>query len=516
MLAVGPHVVAIISTLSLSEHRFPATIVNGDREMTDLTVQRPNGLNETAANIAGGLQRPALAPIWLVCVAICVDMPVFATALWFAQYASLPDAIFSPVSAALTGILAALVLSLTLAASSSYDPWVLRNPLRSILRTFLSCVAPVGAVVLTMPNGIADDLLVAAIASLTAVTVPIRIGSAALAKWMINNRLFDRRAVIAGGGEHAMHLVRGLSRRPGNGIRLLGIFDDRDDARSPSQILGVPKIGSYDDLITFVRASEIDMVIISLPLHAEARIEWLLKAFKVLPVEIRLSAYSQNYALEKTDRDPLVSAIRRSFSPECRLTKRVFDIVLALFILILFSPLMVLVALAIRLESKGPVFFKQKRHGYNERIISVLKFRSMYHDQADPEARRVVTRGDPRVTRVGRFLRRSSIDELPQLFNVLRGDLSLVGPRPHAVDAISSQQERFTRIVDGYSARHRLPPGITGWSQVNGLRGEIDDPVKLTKRVEYDLTYIENWSFWLDLRILLLTPFSLFKTDSAY
>ena len=140
----------------------------------------------------------------------------------------------------------------------------------------------------------------------------------------------------------------------------------------------------------------------------------------------------------------------------------------------------------------------------------------MYSHMTDPSGKQVVTKGDPRVTRVGRFLRRSSIDELPQLFNVLRGDLSLVGPRPHAVEAMSSKYERFTQIVDGYSARHRLPPGITGWAQINGWRGEIDDAKKHEARFEHDLFYIENWSVWLDLKILIQTPLSLFREKGAY
>lgn len=478
--------------------------------------QRPSGLSEAAEIMTQGLHRMALAPIWVACVAICLDVPIFATALWFAQYAALPGADFSPISAALAGILAAAIASFTLAAISGYNPRVLRSSVRSVSLTVLAFFIPVGVMALAMPFETFQAFLVAAILSLAAVIIPTRIGSAIVARWMLDTRLFDRRAVIAGGGENAMHLIRGLARRPDNDIRLYGIFDDRDDVRSPTQIMGVPKIGSYDELITFVRLSEIDMVIISLPLHAEARIEWLLEAFRVLPVEIRLSAYSQDYVFAQSDRDPLISALRRSFAPERRLTKRAFDIFFALVTLVLALPVMVLAAAAIRLESKGPVFFMQKRHGYNDRIINVLKFRSMYDDQADPEARQVVTRNDARVTRVGRFLRRSSIDELPQLINVLRGDLSLIGPRPHAVDAVSSQHERFTRIVEGYSARHRLPPGITGWAQINGWRGEINDPAKLHARFEHDLYYIENWSIWLDLKIFMRTPMSLFKTNSAY
>jgi len=278
----------------------------------------------------------------------------------------------------------------------------------------------------------------------------------------------------------------------------------------------VPKIGGYDELIDFARQSEIDMVIISLPLEAEERINWLISKLKVLPVEIRLSAFSQDYAFSRNARDPLISAIRGTFPAERRLMKRAFDIVFATLALLIVWPVMLVAAMAIWLETGGPILFRQKRHGYNDRIIDVLKFRSMYNETMDPTARHVVTRDDPRVTRVGRVLRSSSIDELPQLFNVLSGDLSLVGPRPHAVDALSSRQERFSSIVDGYSARHRLPPGITGWAQIHGFRGEVDVASKLHARFEHDLYYIENWSIWLDLLILLRTPPSLLLNRTAY
>jgi lipopolysaccharide/colanic/teichoic acid biosynthesis glycosyltransferase len=182
----------------------------------------------------------------------------------------------------------------------------------------------------------------------------------------------------------------------------------------------------------------------------------------------------------------------------------------------LLAPLLALVALAIRLDSPGPIFFRQARHGYNHRPIEVWKFRSMYSDACDPAARQIVTRGDPRVTRVGRFIRRWSIDELPQLFNVLAGDLSLVGPRPHAVAAVSSRQQSFDAIVQGYAARHRVRPGLTGWAQIHGWRGEIDEPIALQKRVEHDLYYIENWSLRLDLYILAVTPLRLLDTRNAY
>jgi len=162
------------------------------------------------------------------------------------------------------------------------------------------------------------------------------------------------------------------------------------------------------------------------------------------------------------------------------------------------------------------VIFRQQRYGFNNELIKVWKFRSMYTDQCDPAARKLVTKGDPRVTRVGRFIRKTSIDELPQFFNALMGPLSLVGPRPHAVSALANNQ-LYNEVVDGYFARHRVKPGVTGWAQINGWRGETDSEEKILKRTEFDLYYIENWSLAFDLKILLLTPIRLIsKTENAY
>ncbi|MFY8114483.1 MAG: sugar transferase, partial [Rhabdaerophilum sp.] len=171
--------------------------------------------------------------------------------------------------------------------------------------------------------------------------------------------------------------------------------------------------------------------------------------------------------------------------------------------------------LAVKLESKGPVLFRQQRYGFNNNMIGVLKFRSMYTDRTDTNGARQVTKDDPRVTRVGRFIRKTSIDELPQLINVLRGELSLVGPRPHATQSKAANQ-LYQDVVDGYYARHRMKPGITGWAQINGWRGETDTLEKIERRVEHDLYYIENWSLPLDLYILGMTPISLLNTKNAY
>src|SRR6185503_19818700 len=196
--------------------------------------------------------------------------------------------------------------------------------------------------------------------------------------------------------------------------------------------------------------------------------------------------------------------------------KWLFDKAIGGLTLLALSPLMALVALLIKFDSPGPVFFRQRRHGFNNENIEVFKFRSLYTDKTDHDARKSVTKDDPRVTRVGRFIRKTSIDELPQLFNVVfKGNLSLVGPRPHAVHA-KAENRVYDEAVDDYFARHRVKPGITGWAQINGWRGETDTQEKIQRRVEHDLYYIENWSVLFDLYILLKTPFALLKTENAY
>ncbi|MGB3556334.1 MAG: exopolysaccharide biosynthesis polyprenyl glycosylphosphotransferase [Jannaschia sp.] len=492
-------------------------VVDGEgMDVKDGAEIRSDGLSEAAETVARNLRRPSLAPVQVTCAALCLEVPLLALAFWFAQYAATSDASFSPADAALSASVGACVAAILIAIAGGYTIPILSGIPVSLSRAAIGLAAPVLVGCVILPSTSPLWLALAASTALAAIVIPSRVAGAIATRWIVETGLTERRAVIAGGGEHATALIRGLARMPGTGIRLCGIFDDRDDIRSPIQVLGIPKIGGYDDLVSFARMSEIDMVIISLPLEAERRIDWLLDLFRVLPVEVRLSAFSRDYGFARPDRDPLISAIRRSFAPERRLTKRTFDLVVAAIAIVALAPIMLAAAAAIRLETPGPILFRQKRHGYNDRIIEVLKFRSMHARDADPIARRVVTRDDPRVTRVGRFLRRSSIDELPQLFNVLRGDLSLVGPRPHAVDALSSRQERFNQIIDGYSARHRLPPGITGWAQVNGWRGEIDDAAKLRARFEHDLFYIENWSIWFDLRIMLRTPLSLLDPTGAY
>jgi Undecaprenyl-phosphate glucose phosphotransferase len=316
-------------------------------------------------------------------------------------------------------------------------------------------------------------------------------------------------------------LLEQLAKQEQSDLRICGIFDDRTDARSPDMVAGFPKLGTVDDLLEFARRVRLDLVIFTLPITAEGRLLQMLRKLWVLPVDIRLSAHMnklrfQSRAYSYIGTVPLLDVFDKPIADWDIVMKYLFDKIVGMLCLVLVAPVMLLVAIAVRANSRGPILFKQKRYGFNNELVEVYKFRSMYFDQLDYDAVKLVTRDDPRVTPVGRFIRKTSLDELPQLFNVVfKGDLSLVGPRPHAIHARAAQHQ-YDEVVDGYFARHRVKPGITGWAQIHGWRGSTDTPEKIQKRVECDLYYIENWSIMLDTYILLVTPFALFKLENAY
>ena len=339
--------------------------------------------------------------------------------------------------------------------------------------------------------------------------------------WARQGRL-DRRTIIVGADQSGEDLVRALKLQNDSEIEILGVFDDRSDSRSLDTCAGVPKLGKVDDIVEFARRTRVDLVLFALPISAETRILDMLKKLWVLPVDIRLSAHTNKLRFRPRSYSylgavPTLDVFEAPITDWDLVMKWLFDRLVGALILLLALPVMALVALAIKLDSPGPVLFRQKRFGFNNERIDVFKFRSLYHHQADPTASKVVTKNDPRVTRVGRFIRKTSLDELPQLFNVVfKGNMSLVSPRPHAVQG-KLQNRLYDEAVDGYFARHRVKPGITGWAQINGWRGEIDKEEKIQKRVEFDLYYIENWSVLLDLYILLKTPLALMtKSENAY
>ena len=339
--------------------------------------------------------------------------------------------------------------------------------------------------------------------------------------WARQGRL-DRRTIIVGSDQNGEQLVAALKAQDDSDIDVLGVFDDRNDNRALETCAGSPKLGKVDDIVEFARRTRIDLVLFALPISAETRILEMLKKLWVLPVDIRLSAHTNKLRFRPRSysylgKVPTLNVFEAPITDWDLVMKWLFDHFVGAVILLMALPVMALVALAIKLDSPGPVLFRQKRFGFNNERIDVLKFRSLYHHQADPTAAKVVTKDDPRVTRVGRFIRKTSLDELPQLFNVVfKGNLSLVGPRPHAVQG-KLQSRLFDEAVDGYFARHRVKPGITGWAQINGWRGEIDNEQKIQKRVEFDLYYIENWSVLFDLAILAKTPIALTtNSENAY
>ena len=400
------------------------------------------------------------------------------------------------------------------------------QPIRSILLA-ISFSALAGTVVFVLARLLAFDLPYSWLAGwLMLPTAHFALSRAATAHWLaprIAAGMLRQRVAIVGGGKFADEAITLLERSPTLDVEIVGLFDDRDDERSPASVKAHRKLGSIGDLPAFARKNRIDLIIVAIPLSAEDRLLQVLNRLWELPVDIRISGQSTRLRFAPTAYSylgdlPMLSVFDRPLAGWHAILKDVMDRIIAMLALVMLAPLMIGTAIAIRLETKGPVLFKQKRYGFNNELVEIYKFRSMHTNLTDANASKLVTRDDPRVTRVGKFIRRTSIDELPQLFNVLKGELSLVGPRPHATQA-KAATELYEQVVDGYFARHKVKPGITGWAQINGWRGETDTHEKIANRVKYDLEYIDRWSLAFDLRILIRTPFALIspsKNANAY
>lgn len=356
--------------------------------------------------------------------------------------------------------------------------------------------------------------------SVTAYLALTRLAAQVWARPIAGQGRFRERIAIVGGGRVADDALNALEASRDLEIEVIGLFDDRDEVRSPQAAHTPKKMGTITDLAAYARNHRVDLIIVAIPLSAEARLLHILKRLWELPVDVRISGKASSLkfsskAYTHIGRLPLLAMFDRPLMGWRLFLKNVFDRFIASLALVVLASVMLAVAAAIRVESKGPVLFKQKRYGFNNELIEIFKFRSMYANRCDAHATTLVSKGDPQVTRVGRLIRKTSLDELPQLFNVLTGQLSLVGPRPHATQA-KAADTLYEQIVDGYFARHRVRPGITGWAQINGWRGETDTREKIEQRVKHDLDYIDHWSLLLDLKILMRTPFALLKSENAY
>ncbi|MCP5272748.1 MAG: undecaprenyl-phosphate glucose phosphotransferase [Burkholderiaceae bacterium] len=324
-----------------------------------------------------------------------------------------------------------------------------------------------------------------------------------------------RRVVIIGAGPLGVRVSQALVARGTTWLEMLGYFDDRCGERVHAD--AAPKrLGTLAEAAPYIRAQGVHEVFITLPLGSQPRIVELLEQVQgttasvfFVPDVFGISIIQGR--LQDMNGVPVVGICETPFTGTNMLVKRISDVVLASVILVLISPLLLLIALGVKLSSPGPVIFRQRRNGLDGEEIIVWKFRSMT-TQDNGAVVKQATRDDPRITPFGAFIRRTSLDELPQFFNVLQGHMSIVGPRPHAV----AHNEEYRRLIKAYMVRHKVKPGITGWAQVNGHRGETDTLEKMQARVEYDLAYLRNWSLGLDLQIIARTVKLVFFDRKAY
>ncbi|WP_338079802.1 exopolysaccharide biosynthesis polyprenyl glycosylphosphotransferase [Antrihabitans stalactiti] len=322
--------------------------------------------------------------------------------------------------------------------------------------------------------------------------------------------------VLVGATARAEELINEAIAR--DDINVIGIFDDRLE-RSPLAVLGVPVLGNTEALLTHRTLPHVDLIVVTVDPSATVRVREIMTRLSTLPNEVTLMVDQDEdaarlAAVAHLADAPLAPVARTADHERKAVAKRVQDLAIALPMLLIAAPVIALSALAVKLDSRGPILFRQVRHGFNNEEILICKFRTMRHEAADAKAERQVTAGDDRVTRVGRVLRKTSLDELPQLFNVFRGEMSLVGPRPHAIGMKTGEIESAQLVAD-YAHRHRIKPGLTGWAAVNGSRGPMHSPAEVKRRVALDVEYIERQSLGLDLKIMLMTLPALLGDRSA-
>lgn len=437
-----------------------------------------------------------------------IDAGVAAGLAWVAAGLAAPgDGLADHALAALPFLAAGGLLIAALDALKAYDLRAREPVMRHLARVAAALIPPaviliVGLVVAQAPASIAQVFAIDLIGAAGLFFALHALWWALVRRARAAGRLTPN-IVIVGATEKAARLI-GRAMEAGD-LAVLGIFDDRLE-RAPSALLGVPVLGDTQALVSHRIMPFVDRVVVTIAPGARARLQRLAEQLRVLPNEVTLLLEGEAAAIDRLVDLPLA---RLSGTPRRTLkaiAKRGQDLIVGLIGLAVAAPVMAVVAVAIALDSPGPIFFRQRRQGFNNEEIVVWKFRSMRvsaASEAETNARQVEC-DDPRVTRVGRFIRRTSLDELPQLFNVIAGEMSLVGPRPHAVNMQTGDAPSASLVAD-YAHRHRLKPGITGWAAIKGSRGPVDTPEAVRERVALDIEYIDRQNLWLDLYILLMT-----------
>jgi Undecaprenyl-phosphate glucose phosphotransferase len=420
-------------------------------------------------------------------------------------------------------VAATVGLVFSLARSGVYDvfntvdrPGVLRSTFRRLLEVMLLLT---GCFFVLKVSDDFSRLWLAAWSVTSAIALSgSRLISATVVKMLIQTGRVTKNIAIVGATEVGQRLAAKFG-QDASGTRLIGLFDQRHASRILKGGSGDPALHPLSMLDELLSQGRVDEVVIAIPPCASDRVVELSRRFHPFPVSLRVLAPEgyEHFRVLDNFRYGDIGTFRIMSKPldeVAVIVKWIEDKVIAFFCLLVTLPAMLLIALLIKLDSAGPVFFRQKRLGAKNQPFDLLKFRSMYVEQTDPLGHQLTRAGDPRITRVGSFLRRTSMDELPQLINVLRGDMSLVGPRPHPLAATAAGVS-YARAVSEYLIRHRVKPGMTGWAQVNGWRGETTRIEQIRRRVEHDLYYIENWSPSLDLLILMRTVFMVMSRENA-
>lgn len=451
------------------------------------------------------------APVLLEIVRL-MDACIFGLSLWLImEWSGTPYS--GPITFAIVVAMASFgVIAAGLNCYRSFRVLRLHHELGRLIAAWSLSMLP-ALLVLLFASELNDMVLTYWFLSGLLYIVASRLLSRALLRLIRIGGMNFRRVAILGATQIGADLASELT-APWMGMRFTGFYDDR--RIQGSRVADLKVVGSVADLINEARSGAIDVIYIALPLRAELRIGELTRELADTTVTIQyvpdLSGFGPLHArFDLVGTIPTISIVDTPFRGRSAMVKRLFDLVGASVGVVLISPLLLAIAVGVKLTSRGPVFFRQPRYGLDGKTFRIWKFRTMRVMETGKEVTQV-TRNDDRVTPLGRILRRYSLDELPQLFNVLDGTMSLIGPRPHPINM--NEQQRL--LINRYMQRHIVKPGITGWAQVNGYRGETDTTEKVEKRIQFDLDYIERWSLWFDLKILWRTLRSMWNDPNAY